>query len=261
MSKNVTLPDNFFDHFSSPRDAFVMFYIMCKTKDGVFDTTIKSMCEDLECKPHFLRNIIDGLKASKFIDVSQSGKSRAINRAKVITRITVCKSDGHTHNETSVGQRSGQRSGKGRAKVGQQIKPESEGIDFDRFKDYFNLKMNSHAICPIRLMTDKRRETVGARAREFGKQSVADMICRAADSDFLNGKNKNAWVADFDWLFRPNNFPKVLEGSYDNKNIIENGNTTGIESDKAKRLAGYAEVARKFRDYGSEENDEDGLSE
>ncbi len=39
----------------------------------------------------------------------------------------------------------------------------------------------------------------------------------AAKSDFLNGKNNKGWKVDFDWLFLPNNFPKVLEGNYDNQ--------------------------------------------
>ena len=41
---------------------------------------------------------------------------------------------------------------------------------------------------------------------------------RAGKSDFLCGINPKAWKADFDWLFNPTNFLKIMEGKYDNKN-------------------------------------------
>ena len=33
----------------------------------------------------------------------------------------------------------------------------------------------------------------------------------------MNGKNGKGWVASFDWMMCPTNFPKVLEGNYDNE--------------------------------------------
>ena len=53
--------------------------------------------------------------------------------------------------------------------------------------------------------------------REYGKDAVLTAIKKAAESDFLNGCGNKAFVASFDWIFRPTNFPKVLEGNYDNK--------------------------------------------
>lgn len=62
-----------------------------------------------------------------------------------------------------------------------------------------------------------RREFVRARIREHGLDAVYEMITKASKSDFLNGKSRSGWVADFTWLFRPSNFQKVLEGNYDNR--------------------------------------------
>ena len=64
----------------------------------------------------------------------------------------------------------------------------------------------------------KRREFVRARIREHGLNAVYEMITKASQSDFLNGKSRSGWIADFTWLFRPSNFQKVLEGNYDNRN-------------------------------------------
>lgn len=69
----------------------------------------------------------------------------------------------------------------------------------------------------------KRREFVRARIREHSLNTVYEMITKASRSDFLNGKNRNGWVADFTWLFRPSNFQKVIEGNYDNRTNNYNG--------------------------------------
>lgn len=95
---------------------------------------------------------------------------------------------------------------------------ESPDIDFVKFTEYFNTAMEHKAIKPISRMTVRRKGLLRARAREFGKEALQSVVDKAADSNFLNGKNNKGWVADFDWIMRPNNFPKVLEGNYDNDN-------------------------------------------
>ena len=51
----------------------------------------------------------------------------------------------------------------------------------------------------------------------YNLEAILSMIKRASESDFLNGINSRNWIANFDWLFLPNNFPKVHEGNYDNR--------------------------------------------
>ena len=63
-----------------------------------------------------------------------------------------------------------------------------------------------------------------------------EVIKQAAKSDFLNGRNDRGWIADFDWLMRPNNFVKVLEGNYNN-------------NDKNDRRRGTEVTAASPEDY------------
>lgn len=64
---------------------------------------------------------------------------------------------------------------------------------------------------------DRKRLTL-ARLKEYGIEGFQTAIERIKESDFLQGKHKgNPWVITFDWLIKPNNFPKVIEGNYDNK--------------------------------------------
>ena len=90
------------------------------------------------------------------------------------------------------------------------------------------------AIPTIAKMTPKRKSMVNARVKEFGINSVYSAISKASESSFLNGGGSKGFIADFDWVFRPNNFPKVLEGNYDDvKPINKNGNGTN-ERDKSR---------------------------
>ena len=70
---------------------------------------------------------------------------------------------------------------------------------------------------PIKILTDKRRAAVSARLREHGREAVFNVIRAAGRSSFLAGQNTRGWTADFDWIFRPENFVKVSEGKYENK--------------------------------------------
>jgi hypothetical protein len=87
--------------------------------------------------------------------------------------------------------------------------------------DFFNKTCVS---LPSVKLTPKRKSNINARIREHSVDEVYEMIKKASESSFLAGQNKRDWQATFDWLFRPNNFVKVLEGNYADKEkkVIEN---------------------------------------
>lgn len=88
--------------------------------------------------------------------------------------------------------------------------------------DFFNSELDKckSALKPVqggRLSTrGKRYINLQARVNEFGVDAVKGVFSKAAQSDFLNGKNRRNWMATFDWLLKPTNFQKVLDGNYDN---------------------------------------------
>lgn len=94
-------------------------------------------------------------------------------------------------------------------------------IDFAAIKDYWNAKHDEtkSAMRRLTLMSDQRKSNVRARLREYGGDvaKVYQAIDIAMASDFMNGKNGKGWIASFDWIMHPSNFPKVLEGNYTNE--------------------------------------------
>ena len=61
----------------------------------------------------------------------------------------------------------------------------------------------------------KRMDKLRVIWREFSTKDLAEVVRKAAASDFLNGRGtKHYFQATFDWLIEPENFLKVLEGTY-----------------------------------------------
>lgn len=63
----------------------------------------------------------------------------------------------------------------------------------------------------------KRYGNLLARIKEYGIDDVLFAIEKIKESDYCQGKNKYGWKITFDWFVLPSNFPKVIEGNYDNR--------------------------------------------
>lgn len=80
-------------------------------------------------------------------------------------------------------------------------------------------ELETLGITPIRGITpdSTRAKLLKARLKQYGKESFDEVIKQIRASDFLQGKhNGRPWQITFDWLVKPNNYPKVLEGNYKN---------------------------------------------
>lgn len=72
------------------------------------------------------------------------------------------------------------------------------------------------AVLPrIQTLAGRRLDMLRARINEHGRERVLEAFQKAAASEFLNGKGNRGFIANIDWVLRPNNFTKVLEGNYD----------------------------------------------
>lgn len=81
---------------------------------------------------------------------------------------------------------------------------------------------NSLSDCGIKSISkmtssSKRYQSLVARIREYGIDNILVAIDKIRHSKFLQGRSgsKRAWIITFDWFVLPSNFPKVLEGNYD----------------------------------------------
>lgn len=81
--------------------------------------------------------------------------------------------------------------------------------------DYYN--QNKGQMPKAELLSATRQSGIKKRIKEFGVDKVKEVILLSSRSQFMNGHNPQAWKASLDWIIKPANFIKILEGNYKNK--------------------------------------------
>lgn len=105
----------------------------------------------------------------------------------------------------------------------------------------------------VQKMTAPRKAALSQRIRDVGGPDAwCQAIDRAALSPLLTGQTGRGWKADFDWLAKPANFTKLMEGNYD-----PTSTQAGTASDQRRAggshdsmVAAFARVAHS-KQFGS----------
>lgn len=94
----------------------------------------------------------------------------------------------------------------------------------------------------VEKLTELRKKNIESRVKENSLEVLGDVFRQVSESDFLCGK-KTDFKASFDWIMKPANFVKILEGNYKN-----NKNGTGEKSNaELFSNAMQSETAKNFR--------------
>ncbi len=102
-----------------------------------------------------------------------------------------------------------------------------------------------------KLTSDTNRyKMLKARMKDYSLDDILKAIDNISKSDWLQGKtigrNGNPFILTFDWFVRPNNFPKIFEGYYTNKEF----RTVTVEQE-----TGGNAFDRLRAKYGGDSND------
>ena len=99
------------------------------------------------------------------------------------------------------------------------------------FVDTVIKKWNDIGLNVVRNIKGKRLDSLHARIKEYSKDDVLEVIENVKHSDFLKGNNNRNWTADIDWILKPNNFIKILEGNYNKgKGIEKKSNSSSLNA-------------------------------
>lgn len=63
-------------------------------------------------------------------------------------------------------------------------------------------------------LTDKRKKAISAFLKQMTLEEFENACERANNTPFLIGKNDRGWKADFDFIIKPDNTAKIIEGKY-----------------------------------------------
>jgi hypothetical protein len=90
-------------------------------------------------------------------------------------------------------------------------------------------------------LSDSRKKAIKARLNDFGLEEVKRAFVLTEQSSFLKGSS--GWQASFDWLMKPANIMKVLEGNYEDKHKSgKPGSMFGEDDYLAKVARGEASI-------------------
>lgn len=113
--------------------------------------------------------------------------------------------------------------------VGLKNQPNPPKIDFIKLVSFFN---SNRGILPeVKKLSEPRKKRILSLEKQYGKECIQIAIEKTRDSDFLQGKNKEGWIANFDWIFKPANFIKILEDNYANREQQPGHNTPKTDAD------------------------------
>ena len=104
--------------------------------------------------------------------------------------------------------------------ISQEVEPAPaaarERIDYQSIKDLYNSICVSFPEC--KLLSDKRKKEIKACINNgITQDQFKKAFEKAQNSSFMKGNNNRSWSANFDWMIKPNNIVKILDGNYDDK--------------------------------------------
>ena len=109
----------------------------------------------------------------------------------------------------------------------------------DRIREAYDELSDKHNLPGIKVFGDSRKRLIRARLKDAGgnEDLLFEVMHKVADSDYCRGL-VNGWKADFNFIFSPEGFPKILEGKYDNDRNIRNpkGNRPNFRTSKASAI-------------------------
>lgn len=167
-----------------------------------------------------INSINHAINSNNPVDNEQSKSKVKVNRKESIEKKT------KKEKETSPN---------GEAKKGELSLTQTDRIDFVGLMEYFNSTFNGK-LQTIKSIDDKRKKAIKSRAAQYSKQTIFDVFQLVLKSEFLLGSNDRNWKCDFDWIFKPTNFTKILEGNYNGKRT----DTTTTRRESVSRLKDLA---------------------
>jgi len=91
--------------------------------------------------------------------------------------------------------------------------------NINEVKELWNATMNNK----VRALTDKRIKQIKGLLKDYTIDEIKSVFEKVAKIPFMQGKNDRKWVADFNYVLRPDKFIKILEGGWDTQ-IEKNNN-------------------------------------
>jgi predicted phage replisome organizer len=118
----------------------------------------------------------------------------------------------------------------------QSLSQKRDSVPFEKIRQLFNEICVSYS--SVINIEGQRRKAVAARWKTYKDlETFKTLFEKTESSSFLKGHNDRNWMANFDWIMKPDNMAKVLEGLYDDKGGKRH--ETNNQRNQAPQLSGF----------------------
>lgn len=139
--------------------------------------------------------------------------------------------------------------------VSTQSAPAARGVG-SKSPDYESIVSLFNSICKglpsIRDLTDRRKKAIRDAEQKVEEYGGWEKLFKAVQhSDFLTGRN-GAWTnCGFDWIIKPANVTKIMEGNYRNKDDASEQPPASYNIEEMERRMMYGPIEYKKRDQNN----------
>ena len=199
--------------------------IMIEVKEGQLITSLKSISENSGCSIQAVRGALEKFEKHGFSTSKSTNKNRLITienwgKYQLIEDEPTSTS---TSNQQAINK---QPTTNKNDKNDKNDKKDIVVSKFQKIIDRWNgIDKNIPKVKALNENT-ARYKNLKARVNQYGENKVLEAIEKIQDSSFLKGYVNN-FVVTFDWFIKPNNFIKVLEGNYADKD--NHGHASEVE--------------------------------
>lgn len=110
-------------------------------------------------------------------------------------------------------------------------------VDYEKLVAYWNRRVDEtkSSMAKVLNITPYRKKLIEERLAEYNNDNKAlqKVLDKALADPYLNGKNPSKWVADFNWLLKPENFSRLVESGVATSNEHKPQVVTVTEPDLA----------------------------
>ena len=117
-------------------------------------------------------------------------------------------------------------------------------------KRIFNLLFSGTPVKSITSITPERRKLVVKFITDHGYDQIEPMFKQALASDLLMGRTDGRCSISFNWLFTPEKYTALLEGTYDNPEPTESSSTAAVRSQQPRASTKVSASAEEGESLG-----------
>ena len=98
-------------------------------------------------------------------------------------------------------------------------KPMDAEAQFAEVLRLFNRLFLGTQVKPISKMTPERKKMVAKFISDYSFEDIEPMLRKVLDSDLLSGRKDGGSYISFNWIFNPENYEQLIEGTFDNPTV------------------------------------------